>query len=128
MDFIALMVDGTPLWKERAKMRKILLLSILFLIPVMELHLSASSSSAEGEGGGLFYYDTILCSECAGAAYLYDTDISDWRPVNYLECKGTPRYNDTVLERDIDKLYICLKCRIETRKEITENKVICDHP
>ena len=109
-------------------MRKILLLSILFLIPVMELHLSASSSSAEGEGGGLFYYDTILCSECAGAAYLYDTDISDWRSVNYLECKGTPRYNDTVLERDIDKLYMCLKCRIETRKEITENKVICDHP
>lgn len=107
-------------------MKRLLLFFVLFLTPGMELCLFASSSS--GEGVSLFYHDTILCSECAGTAYLYDIDISDWRPISYLECKNTPKYNDTALERNINKFYKCLKCHIEIEKETIENKVICDHP
>lgn len=55
-------------------MKRLLLFFVLFLTPGMELCLFASSSS--GEGVSLFYHDTILCSECAGTAYLYDIDIS----------------------------------------------------
>lgn len=107
-------------------MKKILLFFVLFLTPIMDLYLSASDSS-EG-GGAIFYYDTIICSECTETAYLYNIDVSDWHPSNYVECKDTPRYNDTVMERDIDKLYKCFKCHVETEKKIIESQVICDHP
>lgn len=108
-------------------MKNLFLIFLAFsILPIMKLSVFAGSSS--GSGPSTLYQENISCSDCDETAYLFSMKISEWIPVNYVECKDTPKYNNTVQERTVKKYYQCADCDFITKKEMFEHQVICDHP